>query len=56
MKQEMMRVVQEMVDNGYHLFDETVEQHSERMLSYGFTVEQQKAALKQFLAWKNGKA
>lgn len=39
MKERMMSLVQEMVDNGYTLFNESVEQYVERMMAYGFTDE-----------------
>jgi len=40
MKQEMMMIVSEMVERGYCLFSETVEQFVERMISYGFDADE----------------
>lgn len=49
MKEKMMALVQEMVDHGYHLSGETVEQFVDRMIGYGFDVKFQQECHDRFL-------
>ena len=52
MKEEMMAIVTRMVSNGYCLFDETVEQFVDRMISYGFDVKFELEAEAHFMRLK----
>lgn len=50
MREEMILLVQDMVDHGYCLFNETIEQFVDRMIGYGFDVAFQKECHDKFLA------
>ena len=53
MKNEMMAIAQDMVNNGYTLFNETVEEFVNRMAACGFTAADLNEWRSRFLAQKH---
>lgn len=54
MKNEMLKILNEMLENGYALFNETPEQFVDRMIAYGFKVEFMLNARNKFMKYKKG--
>lgn len=52
MKEEMIAIITRMMSNGCCLFDETVEQFVDRMISYGFDVKFELEAEAHFMRLK----
>lgn len=56
MKEKMLAILLEMIDNGYCLFDETPEQHIDRMISYGLALNPWKTERKLFTSiWESSR-
>ena len=49
MRDEMIRIVTELVNHGYCLFSETIEQYVDRMISYGFDATTQQEFCDNFM-------
>lgn len=39
MREQMIEIVKDMVNHGYWLYKETIEEYVDRMINYGFTIE-----------------
>lgn len=52
MKNEITAIVTRMVANGYALFNETIEQYVNRMIEYGFKVEDIRRFEENFMNYK----
>lgn len=52
MKNEITAIVTRMVANGYGLFNETIEQYVNRMIEYGFKVEDIRGFEQNFMNYK----